>query len=199
MGLNQTENTSGLVSHFVNIMAEDNLCALFFKLTVQGVTCSDGLKKHMENAEDELKPLLEHGPQGESMDIDEEEVSGAKRLLYLYVDCPTMMRCFFGRSMPYNCRGGTLLTDLPPYHADVSPHEVSRGLRKATDFFSYEDAIRSAYFAAFSFSGPVRKLDQQLELTSTRGEPLTFSLYARSPGRLEPGELVRHGECKFAG
>ncbi|NTF72660.1 RolB family protein [Rhizobium rhizogenes] len=177
-------------------MAEVDLCALFSDLRVKDVTSSDELKKHIQSASDERSRLTEPG-ENQSMDIDEEGGPQDPRILYLYVDCPTMMQCFYGRSLPYNSRHGALLTNLPPYQKDVSLSEVCRGLRQASGFFGYEDPIRSAYFAALSFPGHVVKLDEQMELTSTNGESLTFDLYASDQLRLEPGALVRHGECKF--
>uniref|UniRef100_B2ZCQ0 Cytokinin-beta-glucosidase 1 n=1 Tax=Panax ginseng TaxID=4054 RepID=ROLC1_PANGI len=178
-------------------MAEDDLCSLFFKLKVEDVTSSDELARHMKNASNERKPLIEPG-ENQSMDIDEEGGSVGHGLLYLYVDCPTMMLCFYGGSLPYNWMQGALLTNLPPYQHDVTLDEVNRGLRQASGFFGYADPMRSAYFAAFSFPGRVIKLNEQMELTSTKGKCLTFDLYASTQLRFELGELVRHGECKFA-
>ncbi|TRB03206.1 hypothetical protein EXN61_22980 [Agrobacterium tumefaciens] len=184
-----------IISYFAN-MAEFDLCALFSSLKVGDVSSSDELKKHIQSASKERTPLTEPG-EGQSMDIDEEGGRQDPGILYLYVDCPTMMRCFYGGSLPYNSRHGALITNLPPYQKDVSLGEVCRGLRQASGFFGYEDVIRSAYFAALSVPGYFVKLDGQMELTSTKGKSLTFDLYASNQLRLEPGALVRHGECKF--
>nr|AXO59181.1 RolC-like protein variant 1 [Linaria creticola] len=178
-------------------MAEDDTCSLFFKLKVEDVTCSDDLEKYMKNASNERKPLIEP-VENQLMDIDDEGGSVDYGLLYLYVDCRTMMCCFHRGSLPYNWMQGALLTNLPPYQHDVTLDEVNRGLKQALGFFGYADPMRSAYFTAFSFPGRVTKLNEQMELPSTKGKCLKFDLYASTQLRFKPDELVRHGECKFA-
>ncbi|MGI8398229.1 RolB family protein (plasmid) [Agrobacterium deltaense] len=187
--------TATTVSFFAN-MAEADLSALFSNLRVKDVTSSDELEKHIQSASYERSRLTAPG-ENQPMDIDQEGGPQNPGILYLYVDCPTMMQCFYGGHLPYNWMGGAFLTNLPPYQKDVSFSEVSRGLRKASGSFAYEDPVRSSYFAALSLPGHVAKMDGQMELTSTEGEPLTFDLYAADQRRLEPGALVRHGECKF--
>ncbi|MCZ7448273.1 RolB family protein [Rhizobium rhizogenes] len=187
--------TATTVSFFAN-MAEVDLSALFSNLRVKDVTSSDELKKHIQSASYERSRLTEPG-ENQPMDIEQEGGPQSPGILYLYVDCTTMMQCFHGRHLPYNWKGGAFLTNLPPYQKDVSFSEVSRGLREASDGFAYEDPVRSSYFAALALPGHVAKLDEQMELTSTNGEPLTFDLYAADQLRLEPRALVRHGECKF--
>ncbi|GAJ95532.1 hypothetical protein RRH01S_12_00890 [Rhizobium rhizogenes NBRC 13257] len=152
--------------------------------------------KHIQSVSDERVSLIELG-ENPSMDIDEEHPPQTPETLFLYVDCPTMMQCFYGGWLPYNSTHGALLTNLPPYQKNVSFNEVNRGLREASGFVGYEDPIRSAYFAALSFPGHVAKLDEQLRLTSTDGETLIFDLYATRRHELDRDKVVSHGECMF--
>lgn len=174
-----------------------DLCTLFEKLEVKGVTESGGLEIHMKKrAIGRSEAPFESEVLGEPMDTDGKTYQKGDGLLYLYSACTTIMSCFYSNSLPYNVDGGALLTTLPPYQSNVTRSEVSSKLRQQSPF-GYYDEICSDYFAAFALSMRFKKLDKQMEVMTKAGEILMYDLYICNPGPFGQRELLNHGACEF--
>ncbi|PON66534.1 Glycoside hydrolase [Parasponia andersonii] len=88
---------------------ESDLCTLFEKLHVKGIIESKEPTSHLKKvAIESSEAPLEIKP----MDAREKNYQKGDGLLYLYLDYPTMMHCFYNNVLSY-MRGRTLLTTLP--------------------------------------------------------------------------------------